>query len=56
MNLWYAIDRAATEPHDNGELATVCTGYWAENEQEWSSLQFVSAAPVVNFDCPFRRT
>ena len=48
MGLWYAIDRAATKPHGNGKLETVCTGNWAENEQAWTSLQFVSAAAVVN--------
>ena len=48
MGLWHATDRAVAEPHDNGKLAVVCTGNWAENEQEWSSLQFVSAAAVVN--------
>ena len=35
-------------PNDNGKLAVVCTGNWKENEQKWSSLQFVSAAAVVN--------
>ena len=48
MGLWYAIDKAATNPHGNGKLATVCTGYWTEKGQEWSSLQFVSADAVVH--------
>ena len=39
--------RAATEPHGNGKIATVCTGYWAENEQACTNLQFVSATAVV---------
>ena len=26
MGVRHAIDRAATKPHDNGKLATVCTG------------------------------
>ena len=48
MGLWYAIDRASKKTHGDGKLATVCTGYWAENEQEWSRLQFVSADAVIN--------
>ena len=37
-------------------LATVCTGYWAENEQEWTSLQFVSADDIVIYLCNICRT
>ena len=51
MGLWHAIDRAATKPNDNGNLATVCSGNWRENKQKWTSLQFVSSASVLKTLC-----
>ena len=47
MGFWHAIDTAVAKPHDNGKLATVCTGNWTENELESASLKFISTAAVV---------
>ena len=47
MGLWHGNERVVAEPHDNGKLAVVCVVYWEENEQDLSSLQFVSAATVL---------
>ena len=48
MGLWRPIERVVAESHDNGKLAVVCAANWEENKQGWASLQFVSAATVVN--------
>ena len=55
MGLWNAIERVVTESNDIGWLEVVCIVYWEENEQDWSSLQFVSTATVLmcKFICDF---
>ena len=49
MDLAVVHGLVACYRHDNGKLTTICTGNWKENEQECTSLQFVSTASVVNF-------
>ena len=47
MGLWNAIERVVAESHDNGQLEVACVVYWEENEQDLSSLQFLSTATVL---------
>ena len=49
MGMWYAGERVAAEPYDHGELAVICVVNWTENEQDWSSVQFVPTATVLIF-------
>ena len=46
MGMWYADKRVAAEPYDDGELAVICVVNWTKNEQDWLSVQFISAATV----------
>ena len=41
------LTKELLQNHDNGKLAIVCVAYWEDNEQDWSNLQFVSAATVL---------
>ena len=45
--MWYAGERIAVEPYDDGELTVICVVNWTEKEQDWSSVQFISAATVL---------
>ena len=47
MGMWYANERVAAEPYDDGELTVICGVNWTENKQDWSSIQFISTATVL---------
>ena len=47
MGMWYADERIAAKPYDDGELTVICVVNWTENEQDWKSIQFISAATVL---------
>ena len=57
MGMWYANERFAAEPYDDGELTVICAVNWTENEQDWKSVQFISTAAVlsVNYLCSICR-
>ena len=48
MGMWYANERVAAEPYGDGELMVICGVNWTENEQDWSSVQFISTATVLS--------
>ena len=45
--MWYAGERIAAEPYDDGELKVTCTANWFENEQAWTSIQFIPIASML---------
>ena len=55
MGMWYANERVSAESYDDGELTVICGVNWTENEQDWSSVQFISTATglSVNIIYPY---
>ena len=53
MGMWYANERVAAKPYDDGEITVNCVVNWTENDQDWKSVQSVSTAAVliVNYLC-----
>ena len=47
MGMWYADERVAAKPYDDGELMVICVVNWTEDQQDWKSVQFVSTATVL---------
>ena len=47
MGMWYAGERVAAEPYDDGKLTVICVVNFTGNEQDWLSVQFISAATVL---------
>ena len=45
--MWYADERVAVKLYDDGELTVICATNRVENEQDWKSVQFISAATVL---------
>ena len=35
MGMWYANERVAAEPYDDGNLTDICVVNWTEKEQDW---------------------
>ena len=44
MGIWYADEIVTAVPYDDGVFTVICVVNWTE--QDWSSVQFISAAAV----------
>ena len=40
-------ERVAAETYDDGDLTGLCVVNWIENEQDWSSVQFIPTATAT---------
>ena len=49
MGMWYAIERVAAKPYDDGGLKVICVVNWTENEQDWKSVQFIPTAGSADY-------
>ena len=44
--MWYANERVAAKPYDDGELAVICVVNWIENEQDWKGTIHINCYSV----------